>query len=648
MISAFLSLPLRPPAALIRCLLIALALLLLGTSVAEGQIIRASNTFYARLGAGTSVSETDAATYAVEPYSFNGEIGYQMTRSLGVGAGLTFADYPKATDINTQMTTVQGVLRWTLFPQHAATPYFNVGPHVTLGGDNPAAGAIFGLGVDYVFTRRTSVFLDATAYATFPDDAIDSRDDGRATFDGLGFWGAGVRSSLSAAPTPVRLHPIERPATVYRGEPVRFTVRAHDDTSLPVQYAWRMGDGTETDGVVAEHTYRLEGRYPVTVTAENDGGRDVETIYVNVVERAVPPRITALAADTIRAFTHQLIRFSAALEGSAPLDAVWRFGDGTPAVVERGAHRYDRDQYIGQVATDIRQGYVFERPGTYTVTLNAENRFGNDVQEITIDVQPGAARLLTALESDPCFQETPVDTVYFAFDRATLNDRSIARLEATAERLKECPNQLVRLDGYADWVGASTYNAALSHRRAAAVQAVYEDAGIDPDRIVMRGYGELSPPCPPGGSATEDLGCRSFRRVESIIVMDEQPLATRAVQMTSGTLQQPAHAAPARAETGEWVISVAWYGDAEEALRHAEQVRSATADLDAPRVHVVPADTREPGFRVVLGPLRTVVEARNRKRSLGTTLPADAWVYRLTEPLDSTMIATDGAPGYDR
>lgn len=617
---------------------------------AEAQVIRANQTMYARVAMGTSVSETDAATYAVEPYSLHGEIGYQFTRSVGFGLGFTYADYPKATDVNTQMSTLQAITRWTLFPNKPVTPYFNVGPQLTVGGDNLAGGALFGMGVDYVVSRRTSVFLDATAYATFPDDGIDSRDDGRATFDGLGFWGAGVRSSLNAAPTPVQLQPIEGPLRVYRGEPVRFTVRATDASSLPITYDWELGDGKKTSGLVAEHTYRLEGEYEVSVRARNAAGTDTETVRVVVEERAVPPKILAMEADTVRAYTHQLIRFGAEMEGSAPLDAVWSFGDGTPDVVERGAHAYDRDRYIGYVASEIRQGYVFEEPGQYTVTLSAENRFGTDAATVVVDVAPRMQYVTAQQPIDPCFREAAIDTVYFDFDKATLDLDGYARLESAAERLKECPNQLVRIAGYADWIGTRSYNADLSYRRAQEVQRVYEASGIDADRIIVRGQGELQPPCAESAlNRVGDKGCRSFRRVESVVVMDEAPLASAPqasepeTNVQKAALAQPAHAVPAQEDRGTWVISIGWFGSSAEAHASAESARESELgdllgddrDLD---LHVVEADTDEPGFRVVIGSLSSRKLASSTRQRLQSAIPADAWIYDLERPLSVQVV----------
>ena len=617
-------------------LLLAGLVLGLTAHVADAQIIRSSQTPYARLGVGTSVSETDRSTYAVEPYSIHGEAGYQYTRSFGVGLGVTYADYPKANDANSTMTTLQGLVRWTLFPDWPTTPYLNTGPHVTLGGDNPASGLLFGMGVDRTISRRASFFVEATAYATFPDDAIDSRDDGRATFDGLGFWGAGIRTSLDAAPTPVRLHPIDGVRTAYRGETVTFTARAMDDASPPIEYVWTMGDGTSERGLVVDHTYRLEGTYRVAVTATNAGGSATETIEVTVVEPGQPARVLALAADTLTVRTHELIRFSAQVEGTAPLDATWSFGDDTAPVIERGEHAYDQDRYIGRVMQNVRQGYVYDTPGTYTVSLSTVNRFGTDERNVVVEVVPGDRRLLATPEPDPCLAPAPADTVYFAFDSAHIDDRASSTLQQASARLNQCPNLLVRLDGYADWVGRAPYNRTLSARRAEAVRAFYAEAGVDESRFIVRGNGEIQPPCPTGETGR---GCAPFRRVESVIVFeDEIPVAERTGPPTRNAARNAARDAHTTGDrtgdrtgdTGErgWAVIVGSLPSRSEAQALAARMQDALGS--GVTVRVLARNNKAGRYRVALGPYVSQSAAFSVKSRHAGVLPGDAWLMPTT------------------
>ena len=67
-------------------------------------------------------------------------------------------------------------------------------------------------------------------------------------------------------------------------------------------------------------------------------------------------------------------------------------------------------------------------------------------------------------------------TLYFDFDKATLSEREKAHLEYFINNLPE--DAAVEINGYADKTGNATYNQKLAERRAAAVKAIVEKAGV--------------------------------------------------------------------------------------------------------------------------------------------------------------------------
>jgi OOP family OmpA-OmpF porin len=83
--------------------------------------------------------------------------------------------------------------------------------------------------------------------------------------------------------------------------------------------------------------------------------------------------------------------------------------------------------------------------------------------------------------------------VQFGFDRAEIADDSTVVLGVVAEQLSQCKDVAVRIDGHTDSVGSEEYNRTLSERRADAVRRFLGDAGIDPDRLSVRGLGESGP-----------------------------------------------------------------------------------------------------------------------------------------------------------
>jgi len=75
------------------------------------------------------------------------------------------------------------------------------------------------------------------------------------------------------------------------------------------------------------------------------------------------------------------------------------------------------------------------------------------------------------------------------------------------------PQRRVSIEGFTDSVGNPDANQKLSERRASAVRIALIDRGIDPARLVARGYGEEYPVATNSNSAGRQLN----RRVEIVI-----------------------------------------------------------------------------------------------------------------------------------
>jgi len=82
----------------------------------------------------------------------------------------------------------------------------------------------------------------------------------------------------------------------------------------------------------------------------------------------------------------------------------------------------------------------------------------------------------------------------FAFDKAVLRSRGKNTLNDFVAKMKAHPNvKLLLVTGYADRIGAESYNLKLSQRRAAAVKRYLVSQGVATDRIQTAGMGEASP-----------------------------------------------------------------------------------------------------------------------------------------------------------
>jgi OOP family OmpA-OmpF porin len=123
----------------------------------------------------------------------------------------------------------------------------------------------------------------------------------------------------------------------------------------------------------------------------------------------------------------------------------------------------------------------------------------------------GAAPLPpVAAAPDPCAGVIRLRGVRFGFDQADITDESAVVLGAAVERLRQCEDIAVRVDGHTDSIGSEAYNRGLSERRAEAVREYLVDAEIEAGRLSARGLGESAPIVP---NETEE-GRAQNRRVE--------------------------------------------------------------------------------------------------------------------------------------
>ncbi len=101
--------------------------------------------------------------------------------------------------------------------------------------------------------------------------------------------------------------------------------------------------------------------------------------------------------------------------------------------------------------------------------------------------------------------------VYFDTDKTDVKPESSATLDEVASLLKIDRSLKLEISGHTDNTGAKDHNLKLSQGRADAVtQMLVKKYGIDPKRLVAKGYGDTKPVAP---NTTED-GKAKNRRVE--------------------------------------------------------------------------------------------------------------------------------------
>jgi peptidoglycan-associated lipoprotein len=86
-----------------------------------------------------------------------------------------------------------------------------------------------------------------------------------------------------------------------------------------------------------------------------------------------------------------------------------------------------------------------------------------------------------------------VDNINYEFGKHDLLPSSIVALDSLVELLKQNPTIVVEIMSHTDHVGSLEFNSALSQRRAQSVVDHLITKGINPRRLVAKGYGETWP-----------------------------------------------------------------------------------------------------------------------------------------------------------
>ncbi len=106
-----------------------------------------------------------------------------------------------------------------------------------------------------------------------------------------------------------------------------------------------------------------------------------------------------------------------------------------------------------------------------------------------------------------------ISDVLFEVDRAELKPGSLRQLDKLIAAMRERPDFNLVIEGHTDSTGSSSYNQALSERRADAVRGYLARNGIDPSRLRAVGLGQDYPVA----SNADASGRQQNRRVEIVI-----------------------------------------------------------------------------------------------------------------------------------
>lgn len=153
-----------------------------------------------------------------------------------------------------------------------------------------------------------------------------------------------------------------------------------------------------------------------------------------------------------------------------------------------------------------------------------------------------ANQLQQEVESLDNYQPATSATVLFDFDRATLTDEQIQKLDALVQNVTSMKHYVIEVEGFTDKTGPPAYNLELSRRRAEEVTRYLTAHNIPLARIHELGYGS-QPPVSPETSDKRMLRKLS-RRVEVKVLTPPTTQAAAQASQSSSPAQTTARREP--------------------------------------------------------------------------------------------------------
>ncbi|RUA07207.1 MAG: hypothetical protein DSY82_08550, partial [Flavobacteriia bacterium] len=125
-----------------------------------------------------------------------------------------------------------------------------------------------------------------------------------------------------------------------------------------------------------------------------------------------------------------------------------------------------------------------------------------------------------------------ISPIFFDFDKYNIRSDSRPELDKIVRLMKDNPKIKVEAAAYTDSRGTRAYNKALSERRAKSARQYIISHGINPGRILAKGYGEekLLNHCVDGVDCTEEQHQQNRRTEFTIINMISQTRTLRTIQ----------------------------------------------------------------------------------------------------------------------
>jgi len=233
------------------------------------------------------------------------------------------------------------------------------------------------------------------------------------------------------------------------------------------------------------------------------GGKGADDIYIfeKVVPKTPPPPPPTEKKDTVIPIVYKMI-----LEGYVLEKIYQNPSDPNSTIIGR---RPLADANVEVIFGGKKEKFTTGSDGLFTLELAEETSydlFGSKSEYLTKkeffstkgigkDPKNPTQKFEIEIVLDKIFKdrEITLENIYYDFDQSFIRDDAKPTLNTLANAMRLNPSITIQLSSHTDCQGNNRYNEELSQKRAQAAVDYLIQNNIDPDRLIAKGYGEISP-----------------------------------------------------------------------------------------------------------------------------------------------------------
>ncbi|MFW5644372.1 MAG: OmpA family protein, partial [Bacteroidota bacterium] len=177
---------------------------------------------------------------------------------------------------------------------------------------------------------------------------------------------------------------------------------------------------------------------------------------------------------------------------------------------------FNGNDLLGDTESNERGEFEVEVPEKekYLVSVTKEGFFQEQL-EVSKDESLSGIPVKVDLKPIEVNKTIRINNIFFDYNKYDLRPESLVELDRLSEFLTVNPDVEIELNAHTDSRGGYYFNLQLSQNRAEAVKSYLSLNGIDPSRIIVRGFGESFPDIP---NPTNEAEHARNRRVEFKVI----------------------------------------------------------------------------------------------------------------------------------